>query len=453
MKGESHFFNLALRLLEASRLHETYRSSQCLNLIASEGLKSPAVSSLLSFCKDLESRYSEGENDLHGHVLTRHYQGQRYITEIENLTADLLKELFQCDWVDHRCISGTHANLVTFKGLSMASGNRKMVVPPLGCGAHISHDYTGLAGMVIGLETIHHAFNMEEMNIDPDKSAAIIRATEPGIVTFGGSLFLFPHPVKELVEVAKEVGAYTVYDAAHVLGLIAGGEFQDPLGEGVDFVTSSTHKTFAGPQGGLVLARLEGGIEARVKGAKKIMRAIFPMATSNTHPGRLPALGLTAVEMKAFGEALARQTVRNAKKAGEILCEEGLKVLGEKKGFTKSHQVVLDVRAWRGGKKVAETLEEAHIIVNKNLLPYDDRNDRENPSGIRLGFQDVTRRGFDEGTIEELCRLMADLIKGKKKAEEVKPEVLEIVRKHREIKYGFQSLEEAVEWLKEHSIS
>ncbi|MEM3693578.1 MAG: serine hydroxymethyltransferase [Candidatus Bathyarchaeia archaeon] len=450
MTEESNFFAFALRLMEASRLHETYRGSQCINLIASEGLKSPAVSSLLSFCKDLESRYSEGENDLEGHVLARHYQGQRYITEIENLTADLLKHLFNCDWVDHRCISGTHANLVTFKGLSMASGNGKMVVPPLGCGAHISHDYTGLAGMVIGLETIHHAFNVDEMNIDPDKSATIIRATEPGIVTFGGSLFLFPHPVRELANIAKEVGAYIVYDAAHVLGLIAGKAFQDPLEEGVDFITSSTHKTFPGPQGGLVLARLKGGTESRVKGAKRIMRAIFPMATSNTHPGRLPALGLTAVEMKVFGEALARQTVRNAQKAGEILSEEGLKVLGEKKGFTRSHQVVLDVQEWGGGKKVAETLEAANIIVNKNLLPYDDRNDRENPSGIRIGFQDVTRRGFFEGEVEDLCRLMADLIKGKKKPEEARSWVFEILKEHCAIKYGFQSIEEAIEYVEKH---
>ena len=104
-----------------------------------------------------------------------------------------------------------------------------MVVAPLSAGAHITHDYSGLAGMVIGLETINHSYDLDELNIDPEKSATIIKATRPGIVTFGGSLFQFPHPVKELSEVAKKTGAYVVYDAAHVLGLIASRQFQDPL--------------------------------------------------------------------------------------------------------------------------------------------------------------------------------------------------------------------------------
>ncbi|MBS7605535.1 serine hydroxymethyltransferase, partial [Candidatus Bathyarchaeota archaeon] len=248
------FFKIALELIEASERHEKYRGEECINLIASEGLKSPAVREMLQLAMDLECRYAEGENDLSGHVKKRYYQGQKYITVIENCTTDLMRMLFKCNWADVRLVSGTHANLAAFKGISLATKNRKMVVAPLSAGAHISHDYTGLAGMVLGLENIELAYNINEMNIDSGKSAEIIRAAKPGIVTLGGSLFLFPHPVKELSEVAHEVGAYLVYDAAHVLGLIAGGEFQDPLREGADFVTASTHKTFPGPQGGVILA-------------------------------------------------------------------------------------------------------------------------------------------------------------------------------------------------------
>lgn len=353
-------FNSVLKLIETSKRHEEYRSRECINLIASEGLKSPAVHEMLNLCRDLECRYSEGENDLAGHAKARHYQGQKHITAIEDLTTDLMKSILGSDWADIRCISGTQANLVTFKGLTLATGNRKMAVTPLSCGAHISHDYTGLAGMIIGLETINLSFDIDEMNIDPDKSAEIIRASMPGIVICGSSVFLFPHPVKELVDAAREVGAYVVYDAAHVLGLIAGKQFQDPLAEGADIVTASTHKTFPGPQGGLVYARL-GNDERRIRAAKKILNAIFPLATSNTHPGRFPALGLAAVEMKLFGEALGKEIIKNAQTAGQYLCGEGIKVLGERNGFTMSHQIVVDVGEFGGGAEVAKRLEEANI--------------------------------------------------------------------------------------------
>lgn len=439
------FFKVALELIEAAEEHERYRGEECINLIASEGLKSPAVREMLRLAMDLECRYAEGENDLNGHVKKRYYQGQKYITIIENCTTDLMRMLFKCNWADVRLVSGTHANLAAFKGISLVTRNKKMVVAPLSAGAHISHDYTGLAGMVLGLENIELAYNISEMNIDPDKSAEIIRAAKPGIVTLGGSLFLFPHPVEELSEVAHEVDAYLVYDGAHVLGLIAGGEFQDPLREGADFITASTHKTFPGPQGGVILA--ENKDERMEKAIKSVQYAVFPLSTSNTHLGRLPATSIAALELKLFGEALAKQTVKNAQVAGQYLYENGLKVLGEPYGFTRSHQLAVDVRDYGGGGKVAEDLEKANIILNRNILPYDDQNNRENPSGIRIGFQEVTRRGFTEGDIKYLCDLMLDIIKGRRKPEEVRKDVIALRREHNEIKYGFQSVKEAIEYL------
>jgi glycine hydroxymethyltransferase len=440
------FLELVLKLIDDSRNHEYYRDVECINLIASEGLKSPAVSQMLSFSKDLECRYAEGENDLEGHVKTRHYQGQKYMTNIENYTTDLMKSLFKCNWADVRLVSGTHANLATFKGLSLAAKNRKMVVTPLSCGAHISHDYAGLAGAVLGLENINHVYSIKELNIDPDKSADVIRAAKPGIVTFGGSLFLFPHPVKELKAVADEVGAYVAYDASHVLGLIAGGVFQDPFSEGADFITSSTHKTFPGPQGGVILGNAKN--TRMEKAIKSIQFAIFPLSTSNTHLGRLPAVGIAALEMKLFGAELARQTVKNAQTAGQYLCENGVEVLCESKGFTRSHQIAVDVSDFGGGKKVAQELEEANIILNKNLLPYNDQNDRDNPSGLRIGFQDVTRRGFSEGGIKHLCDLVLSVMKDKCKPSEVKESVIALKKEFNQVKYGFQSVEEAINYIK-----
>ncbi|MGD0070097.1 MAG: serine hydroxymethyltransferase [Candidatus Bathyarchaeia archaeon] len=441
-----NFSDLILKLIEATSKHEQYRDKECINMIASEGLKSPAVNQMLSLSHDLECRYAEGENDLEGHVKKRYYQGQKYMSQIEDYATDIMKSLFKTDWADVRLVSGTHANLATFKGLSLASKNNKMVVTPLSCGAHISHDYAGLAGNILGLDNINHVYDVDEFNIDPDKSAYVIRAAKPGIVTFGGSLFLFPHPVKELRAVCEEVGAYVAYDASHVLGLIAGGEFQDPLREGADFITSSTHKTFPGPQGGVIMGSPTN--PALEKAVKKIQFAIFPLSASNTHLGRLPALSIAALEMKLFGAKLARQTVKNAQTAGQHLYENGVKVLAEKKGFTQSHQIAVDIRNFGGGKKIAQDLEDANIILNKNLLPYDDQSSKDDPSGLRIGFQDVTRRGFKEGDIKHLCDLMLDVIKGKRKPAQVKEDVLSLKKEFNQVKYCFQNVEEALSYIK-----
>jgi glycine hydroxymethyltransferase len=440
------FSTLVLDLIEASKKHEQYRDKECINMIASEGLKSPAVSQMLDLSHDLDCRYAEGENDILGHVKKRYYQGQKYMSQIENETTDIMKSLFRTEWADVRLVSGTHANLATFKGLSLASKNNKMVVTPLNCGAHISHDYTGLAGNILGLDNINHVYDIDEFNIDPEKSAYVIRAAKPGIVTFGGSLFLFPHPIKELKAVCDEVGAYVAYDASHVLGLIAGGQFQDPLREGADFITSSTHKTFPGPQGGVVMGSPTS--PALEKAVKKIQFAIFPLSASSTHLGRLPALGIAALEMKVFGTDLAKQIVKNSQAAGQYLCENGVKVLAEKKGFTKSHQIAVDIRSYGGGNKIAKDLEDANIILNKNLLPYDNQSSKEDPSGLRIGFQDITRRGFKEGDIKHLCDLMLDVIKAKRAPAQVKEDVLLLKKEFNGVKYGFQNVQDALSYIK-----
>ncbi len=438
--------NIVHDLIEASKKHEQYRDKECINMIASEGIKSPAVSQMLDMSHDLATRYAEGENDREGHVKKRFYQGQKYMSQIEDDATDAVKSLFGATWADVRLISGTHANTATFKGLSLASKNNKMVVTPLSCGAHISHDYTGLAGSILGIDNINHVYDINEFNIDPEKSAYVIRAAKPGIVTFGGSLFLFPHPIKELKEVCDEVGAYIAYDAAHVLGLIAGGQFQDPLREGADFITASTHKTFPGPQGGVIMGVPD--TPAKEKAVRKIQYSIFPLTASSTHLGRLPALGIACLEMKVFGQQLASQIVKNAQTAGQYLYENGVKVVAEHKGFTKSHQLALDVRGFGGGNKIAQELEDANIILNKNLLPYDDQSDKENPAGLRIGFQDVTRHGMGEGDIKHLCDLMLDIIKGKRTPEQVKVDVMALKKEFSQVKFGFQSVEEALNYVK-----
>jgi glycine hydroxymethyltransferase len=272
---------------------------------------------------------------------------------------------------------------------------------------------------------IYHPFDEEEMNIEVNAMIEMIHREKPRLILFGASLFLFPHPVKEAVEAAEDVGAKIIYDASHVLGLIAGGLFQDPLREGADVITSSTHKTFPGPQGGIIICKPDI--------AEEIDAAVFPGTVSNHHLHHLAGLAITLAEMIEFGESYARQIVSNAKVLASELHEGGLNVLCEKKGFTESHQVVLDVS---DGSSVAEELERANIITNKMLLPHDSVRRSINPSGLRLGVQELTRIGMKESEMIEI----ADLIKRvviDGETEEVKREVTSLKENYQDVHYCF----------------
>jgi glycine hydroxymethyltransferase len=225
-------------------------------------------------------------------------------------------------------------------------------------------------------------------------------------VIFGRSLILFPEPVSELVPVCRELGIATIYDGAHVMGLIAGGEFQDPLAEGCDFLVGSTHKTYFGPQRGMILSNLQD------ERWERIDRMAFPGSLSNHHLNTLPPLLVATLEMIAFGREYARQIVANAKRLAEALARLGFDVQGAELGFTRSHQVAVDVRRFDGGGKVSEVLKESDIICNRNLLPHDPRKAVNNPSGIRLGVQEMTRVGMKEPEMEEIARFIKESVAG-----------------------------------------
>ncbi len=272
---------------------------------------------------------------------------------------------------------------------------------------------------------VKHPFDYEEMNIDSDAMVTAIYKERPKIVLFGASVFLFPHPVKEAYDAARDVGAAIVYDSAHVLGLIAGEQFQDPLREGVDVMTGSTHKTFPGPQGGIIFS-------TRAL-ADAIDEAVFPGTVSNHHLHHVAGLAVTLVEMLEFGKIYAQQTIKNAKTLGAALYDTGFNVLCPEKEFTESHQIVLDVG--RASAK-AVALEEANIITNKNLLPWDDHNAPENPSGLRLGTQELTRLGMKESEMKVVAGLVARVLNGEA-PEKVKKDVVEFKNNYQEVDYCF----------------
>src|SRR6266550_2701022 len=218
-----------------------------------------------------------------------------------------------------------------------------------------------------------------------------------------------------------------LYDGAHVLGLVAGGQFQSPLHEGATWMTGSTHKTFPGPQRGVILGNLDAEDEKKFWPAAD--RGVFPGSSSNHHLNTLPALVVTTREMKRFGREYAAQIVRNAQALGRSLDELGTSVEARESGYTQSHMIAVNVSAWGGGVEVAKRLEANDIIVNYNMVPGD--TDPRNPSGLRIGVLEMTRFGMDERAMGELAQLIHDAIRSK----DVKSQVNALRGRFVEMKY------------------
>ncbi|ASJ09365.1 serine hydroxymethyltransferase [Thermococcus siculi] len=411
------------RVMDFLEDHEKWRS-HTINLIASENVTSPSVTRAVA--SGFMHKYAEGW------PRARYYQGCKYVDEVELIGVELFTKLFKSDFADLRPISGTNANQAVFFGLTQP-GDRAIVLHT-SHGGHISHMPFGAAGMR-GLEVHTWPFDNEEFNIDVDKAEKLIRELEPKIVVFGGSLFPFPHPVKELAPVAKEVGAYVMFDAAHVLGLIAGGQFQDPLREGADIITASTHKTFPGPQGGVIIYKRFGETEE----IAKLQWAIFPGVLSNHHLHHMAGKTITAAEMLEYGEKYAAQIVKNAKALAEALAEEGFKVIGEDKGYTESHQVIVDVSDLHeaAGGWAAPLLEEAGIILNKNLLPWDPLEKVEKPSGLRIGVQEMTRVGMMEDDMKEIAHFIKRVLIDREDPKKVERDVFYFRMNFQRVYYSF----------------
>ncbi len=405
----------ALKIKEVTKEHHKWMENS-INLIASENITSIDVREALA--SDLSHRYAEGL------PCERLYEGCEYIDIIENLTIDLSKKLFNAEHANVQPNSGVIANLASFFALS--NKNDLLMALNVPVGGHISHAEVSAAG-VMGLRIKSHPFNSEIMNIDADAMKKEIIKNKPKIVLLGGSLFLFPHPVEDAREAADEVGAKVMYDGAHVLGLIAGGQFQDPLKEGADILAGSTHKTFPGPQGGIILCKED------IK--DKIDTAVFPGVVSNHHLHHVAALGISLAEMLEFGEDYAKQTIKNAKTLAQSLYELGFDVLCEDLGFTESHQVAMDVKKIGSAAKMAKDMEANNIILNKNLLPWDDRKRTDDPSGIRVGTQEITRRGLKEAQMEEVAEFIKKVaMEGK----DVKAEVTEFMNQYNTVHYCFR---------------
>ncbi len=409
-------------------------------LIASENIPSPAVREAI--ISDFGNRYAEGWPG------ERVYAGCVYIDQVEFECMRLAKKLFKAQFADVRPISGVVANLVIYSAFS--NPGDVMLAPSIPAGGHISHGkkkHSGTAGLVHGLEIEFYPFDAEEMTIDVDKTKKKVKDLEktghlPKMAMFGGSLFLFPHPVKELSNFLKTYGMHINYDAAHVAGLIAGGQFQDPLREGADTVTMSTHKTLFGPQGGLVL-----GFE---KYAEAIKKATFPGLTSSHHIHHMAGKAITFAEALEYGKDYSKQVIKNAKALAEYLNDFGFKVLGEKRGFTKSHQIAINVLDYSDGGKVELELEKANIIVNRQLIPGDIKAGRNyfHPGGIRLGTSEITRLGMKKSEMKDVASFIKQIVIDKKDPKKILPKVKSFRKDFQKVHYCFDKKLSAYEYVK-----
>ena len=392
-----------------------------LGMIASENIVSPMVQKIVS--SDLHGRYAEGL------PFKRYYQGCGGFDTIEDLGLNLAKEVFNVPFANIQSTSGTVSNIAAMKAL--AKPGDSITAVSTADGGHISHARMGAVGLRdLNLST--YPWDEERMEPDIDASADLIREVAPKIALFGQSVFLFPTPLKELADAAHEVGATVMYDGAHVLGLIAGGCFQDPMHEGADVMTGSSHKTFPGPQGGFILSSSEDD-----KFQRKLNNAVFPGTCSSYHLHHVAGKVVALAEFQEYGAELFKNTVANAQAFAAGLAAEGFDVLAESRGYTASHQVLtrhgeLDSGA---GSKAADLLEQAGIITNMNMLPGDTK--AMTPSGLRLGVQELTRVGMGTDEMVDVARFYARVLLNGEDPKSVKNDVRDFKSNYQVIRYCF----------------
>ena len=375
------------RLASLVRAHDRWRGREVFNLLASENAVSPTARRYLG--SDLAGRYTlPVEVEFDGETIDNSYAGTRYTDRIEQLANDAAARLFRAKYATTRPLSGHIAALSVLAPL-LPRGSRILAIPPEDGG------YDGYApGFVpamLGHEVTALRATGPGHRLDAGSAVAAISTTRPDAVLLGQSFFLFPYPLREVAAAAHAAGSLVLYDASHVLGLIAGGQFQDPLREGADVVFGSTHKSFPGPQGGLILTDREDLF-------RRIDPALVWRTFDNAHWNRVAAVGQTLLELERCGADYAATVVANARALAAALASEGFPLVAAAEGYTSSHQIHLDRARLRselgvGTGTLARRLERRRLLID--LVG-------------RIGVAEVTRLGLGPDDMPRLARLVAD---------------------------------------------
>jgi len=381
------------------RDHERWRTEQTINLIPSENLTSPAVQKFLS--SDLGHRYTlEVNGEIHGTVCDLAYRGSKYLDEMEREGEALARELFGSTHATLRPLSG-HLSVMMMVLSTCRRGDTIMSIP-VSFGGYDGYGPDYIPD-ILGLKYAPIPFLDNAGNIDTPALVDEIGKKRPNLVVLGASMIPFPYDLKPIAEACGDVGATLGYDGSHVLGLIAGGEFQDPLAEGADVLVGSTHKTFPGPQGGILLTN-DDGIFERVK------KNITWRTMDNAHWNRVGGLCQALWEMEKIGGSYAEAVVRNARSLARHLHEHGFPIRYEKQGFTRSHQVLPDVDA----------VFEKTGLSSPELAKVWERNDLISDALLRLGTQEITRLGMKEDDMAQVASLLKRASHGENVGDEVR---------------------------------
>lgn len=368
---------------------EEKRQAEGLELIPSENYVSQAV--LEANGSIFTNKYSEG------YPGRRYYGGQEWTDEIERIAIARACKLFKCKFANVQAHSGAPANLAVYAAL-LEPGDTVLGMD-LSHGGHLTHGHPMTLPAKIYKFVTYKMKNPETGEIDYNELRRVAKKERPKIILAGFSAYPRTLDYKKFVAIAREVGAITMADMAHIAGLIAAGVLRNPFDDGFDIITSTTHKTLRGPRGGLILTRENEEI------AKKIDKAIFPGIQGGPH------MHIIAAKAVAFGEAMkpafkkyAKQVLKNAKAMEKVFKKNKIRMIG---GGTDNHLILADVFGSLGvtGKEAQTVLDEVGITLNMNSIAGDTRKPLD-PSGIRFGTPAITTRGFKEKD----CALVADLM-------------------------------------------
>ncbi len=405
----------------AVRRNETWRGQQCINLLAPEAPTSPAVRALLA--SEIGTRAAEG----HIGPVNRWFAGTRHIDEVEALCVELLKRAFRCRYADHRLVASMIGNLAVYTALTEPGDVIMSIAQPFG--GHSSNRWDGPAG-VRGLKVVDVPMDPVELTVDLDLFRRVAPLVRPKLVALGASMTLFPFPLAEMSAVVAEWGGRIFFDGAHQIGLIAGGQFQDPLREGAAVLTGSAGKTFSGPQSGIMVWDDPALTE-------RLTHAVFPVLAATHQVNRVAALAVAAAEMIEFGAVYMAQIVANAQALAAALETRGIPVIGASKGYTRTHQAIANVRSFGGGLDVAHLLARANIIANKNLIPGDTPADWDRPGGLRMGTIEVTRLGMGPAEMATIADFMARVLVARESPDSVGEDVIEFRQAYQTLYYNF----------------
>ncbi len=451
----------ARALGQESQANTRWRRTECINLIPSEQPTSAFVDSLIA--ADPAARYNE-HNRLKAlgpeAADVRFYKGTAFIMEREEELKAALRAFFGCANVEPRMISGQMANDTVYDAVKQFRNRHRagetpqpiarVLVHDLNKGGHLSAQVAGALRNYVGHDprtgrpAVEH-FPFQAANphrIDVEATKELIARRRPELLVFGRSVIIHGEPIREIADfIHAEFGRdnparpLVHYDAAHVLGLL-GPHFQDPFAEGADFVTGSTHKTFFGPQRGVVLGNFEPGSPFDALWGHVESRA-FPGHVSNHHLGTLLGLLGATYEMLEFRDDYPKQVIANAKAFARGLADAGLALEGDPGcDFTETHQVL--IRTARGrGEDIAALLEANNIITNPQA--YADDPSFAAPSGVRTGTQEMTRYGMKEADFGDLAGLLAEIVGAgaTKPAGHWKPAVKALRARFTEMEYCF----------------